>query len=74
MINFPSWAEMTEKEKLESTYSDVFKSVNGFRPRCFNLTVNELKAALVALAEDSNLMANEENDIPVSYVEDWNNE
>jgi len=52
MIDFPAWEDLTEKQQLESTYSDVFKDVNGFRPRGFDMSVDELKAALDALYKD----------------------
>ena len=55
MNDFREWEELTEKEQLESVYSDTFKDVNGFRPRGFEMTVSELKVALEALREDAEI-------------------
>ncbi len=56
MGEFRTWEEYTEKEQLEVIYSDVFKDVNGFRPRGFDMTVEELKVALDALQEQVNIL------------------
>lgn len=51
-MEFKQWEDYTEKEQLESTYSDMFKDVNGFRPRGFEMTVAELEVALDALGDE----------------------
>jgi len=32
-MEFKSWEELTKVEQLQSTYSDYYKDVHGFRPR-----------------------------------------
>lgn len=33
MCEYKTWEELTEAEQLQSEYSDLYKDVNGFRPR-----------------------------------------
>ena len=57
-----TWDEMSEKDQLESIYSDVYKDIHGFRPRGFNYSVKELKAELDLLQIEMNSLI-EENDL-----------
>jgi hypothetical protein len=52
MTEFVAWEDLSEKEQLETIYSDAFKDVHGFRPRGFDMTVNELKIALDELQSE----------------------
>ena len=50
---FPTWDQMSEKDQLLTTISDVYKDVNGFRPRgYFDYSVGELKCVLDELYKD----------------------
>ena len=54
MTEFKSWEELSERERLECTYSDAYKDAYGFRPRGVNIagfTLEELKGELQHLEE-----------------------
>ena len=56
MNQFKTWEELTESEQLHTTISDVFKEINGWRPRSIypeDMTVEQLRAALDELYEDA---------------------
>lgn len=60
---FKSWEEMTDREKNEAIFWDLYKDVLGFRPRHVNLqamTDEELKAELKKLDEELNRVLAEE--------------
>jgi len=52
---FPTWDEMTEEDQLLSEISDVYKDINGFRPRSIlnDMNVEDLRVFLADLHKQS---------------------
>jgi hypothetical protein len=50
--DFPRWEDLSEREQLLSIYSDMHKDVYGCRRYPSEMTLEELKQALVRLEED----------------------
>jgi len=61
---FKTWEELTPLEQAASEYSDLFKAVNGFRPRNMTTewTLDDYETAFISLDEDANQLFEQEKE------------
>jgi hypothetical protein len=70
---FKSWDDLTEEEQLLSTISDVYKDINGFRPRSIynDMSVEQLRSALDDLYVEAEESFNAEQELRKSNDKDF---
>ena len=69
-----TWEQMSHKEQLEAIYWDLYKDVNGIRPRHLNLsamTVEELEADLKRMETELAVQEMERHDAEAKAAHDF---
>lgn len=68
---FKTWDELTEEEQLLTEISDIFKDINGFRPRGIlsGMGVPELRAYLETLYKESEVNFRLEQEAEVERID-----